>query len=266
MEILLGNRLVRERLENLILHKNFDGNFIFYGPEGVGKFSFAKSLALNFDPHDTRIIQKDSLGIDDIKEINEFLLKKPLKDRKIVIIDNFDLATKEAQNAFLKNLEDFHKRNVIILIVSFLGYVLKTIQSRCQIFKFSGVDRGEIKIFFKKQGYDEKKLEIALSIYPHQPGMVKRVLESDFIAFIDTFLNIKNKGNIWKLYKMEDIDKEKLLTLIVFLIQREREKMREFSNYDFQRVEFLLETFHNLRSYNLNPKIQFLNLLVNYYG
>lgn len=263
---ILGNLALREKISQLILEKDKEGVFLLYGPEGVGKFTFIKSLAEKFDIHD-RLILENGLMINDLRDkIQDFLMAKPLYDRKILIINDFQKSTLEAQQAFLKTLEEPKSRAVIILIASNLYSILKTIQSRAQIFKFHLVDRGEIKVFFKKQGYDEKLLELALFIYPHQPGMVKKILDSDFLNFILKFSQNRNLSNISEILNLKEIDKDKFKALLVYLMQKEREKAHEkLEPAIYERLNFLNNLYYSVNYYNLNLKIQLLNLILKYY-
>lgn len=274
--LILGNLALREKISQLILDKKKEGVFLFYGPEGVGKFTFAKVLAQNFDPHD-RLIFENGILIDDLrKDIKNFLMTKPLYDRKIIIINDFQKTNVVTQQAFLKTLEEPQVKSVIILISSNLSSVLKTIQSRAQVFRFHLVDRGEIKIFFKNQGYDEKNLETALFIYPHQPGLVKKILESNFLEFINKFSNTRNIENIKKIIDAKEDDQEesgeKFKTLLIYLIQKEREKIKEQFNLksfpdikSYQRLNFLTNLYYLTQYYSLNLKIQLFNLFLQYY-
>jgi DNA polymerase III delta prime subunit len=266
---LLGNRIIREKIEEIILKNKVVGSFLFYGPKGIGKFTFAKYLAENFDPHDRLIIEKkddEHVILSEINFIKNFLMTKPLKDRKIVVIDQFNKATLEAQNSFLKTLEEPASNTVFILITQNLFSVLKTIQSRVQIFKFSGVPTEECKIWLKKQKYKEEDIEIALYIYPNQPGLAKKVIDSKAIEIIKDFINFKNKNSLKKLLDVKDIEKETFETLILYLIQKLREKIKEKESLkEVYKLKNFLDLYWNINFYNLNLKIQFLKVLVDYY-
>ncbi len=77
---------------------------------------------------------KNSIGIDEIKKLISRLKFKPYQSkRKVAVIENAESMTHEAQNAFLKTLEDIPDRTFIILIVSNHTKLLPTILSRCQL-------------------------------------------------------------------------------------------------------------------------------------
>ena len=78
-----------------------------------------------------------SIEIEQIREVQNFLsLKAYLNGFKAVIIENAERMTIEAQNCFLKNLEEPRGKTIIFLISSRPGTLLNTIFSRCQEIRF----------------------------------------------------------------------------------------------------------------------------------
>lgn len=82
---------------------------------------------------------KHSIGIDEVRLVERFLIKKPLKSKEnIVIIENANLLTLQAQNAILKTLEEPPKNSKIILETQNEKKLLPTILSRCKVTKLKG--------------------------------------------------------------------------------------------------------------------------------
>lgn len=77
--------------------------------------------------------------INDIRQLNSFTKLKVVKPTAI-IIRNIDEATTEAQNAFLKNLEEPQDNLIYILVANSIYNLVPTITSRCQI-----ITAGQIK-------------------------------------------------------------------------------------------------------------------------
>ncbi len=93
------------------------------------------------------IIPEISIGIEEVRQIQHFLSRKPTQsDHNLVIIHQAHLLTIPAQNALLKTLEEPPGQSQIYLITDFADQLLPTVLSRVQI-----IDRKtEIKIDAKK--------------------------------------------------------------------------------------------------------------------
>lgn len=75
-----------------------------------------------------------SIGIEDIRNLQRFLSLKPFHSRqKVALIKEAQNLTTEAQNAFLKTLEEPPANSLIILTAPNTTFLLPTIVSRCQI-------------------------------------------------------------------------------------------------------------------------------------
>ena len=85
-----------------------------------------------------------SIGIDVIREIGYILRMRPAASSyKIFLIEEFHLATEEAQNAFLKMFEEPPEYAYIFLITPYIDRLLKTVVSRAQIIEESRIKNKE---------------------------------------------------------------------------------------------------------------------------
>lgn len=83
---------------------------------------------------DRKTDEKKSIGIENIREIQEKLYLKPMKgDFKAIVIHGAENLTIQAQNALLKTLEEPPGSTYIILITSNLSFFLPTVLSRCSL-------------------------------------------------------------------------------------------------------------------------------------
>lgn len=89
-----------------------------------------------------------SIGIDLIRGVIEAVSKHPYEGRySIVILSEAHLATAEAQNAFLKLLEEPPASSVLILVTQFPDRLLPTVLSRCQELRTEPLSDGAIAEF-----------------------------------------------------------------------------------------------------------------------
>ena len=114
---------------------------------------------------------KQEIEISQIREALNFLSYKSYYGGfKSVIINNSERMTIEAQNCFLKTLEEPKGKTILILVSSHPEILLSTIISRCQIIKFYSVDQKEIESYLIKIGAKEKIAHTLASFCSHNPG------------------------------------------------------------------------------------------------
>jgi len=122
---------------------------------------------------------KQEIEISQIREALNFLSYKSYYGRyKTVIIDGAEKMNTEAQNCFLKTLEEPKGKTILILISSHPEMLLSTISSRCQTIKFYSVNQKEIEDYLITIGA-KNKIANQLSVFcQRKPGRA-----------IDLFLN-----------------------------------------------------------------------------
>jgi len=74
------------------------------------------------------------ITIEQIRELRKDI-RVATKTQRLIVIETFDIATTEAQNAMLKMLEESSLNNQFVLLVQNLEFVLPTVRSRCKVVK-----------------------------------------------------------------------------------------------------------------------------------
>jgi replication factor C small subunit len=152
-------------------------HLLFSGPAGVGKTTTALCLAKELlgEPwrRDTlELNASDERGIKMVRErVKEFaaVMKLPTdKDTKkmfrIIILDEADEMTSEAQTALRRIIEDSSRTTRFIIICNYLSQIIEPIQSRCVVFKFRRLSREDVSDHLRsicnKEGikFEEKAL------------------------------------------------------------------------------------------------------------
>jgi len=176
-ENIIGNERNKETLKNIIQKGNVSHSYIFSGQEGIGKYLFAREFAKgilcldgknrpcgkcksclemeNSNNPDFFELNADgnSIKIDQIRNINKKVLEKPIvSKRKVYIINDADLMTKEAQNSLLKTLEEPPEYVIIILVASNDNMFLNTIKSRCIKISFNKLTDDDLERVLQNVG------------------------------------------------------------------------------------------------------------------
>ena len=158
------------------------------------------------------------ITIDDVRDIAEILLMKPFeaKRRVIIIIDGETMNT-EAQNAFLKILEEPPLDTTIILTSSQPERLFLTILSRCQKISFRRLTEEEIKGFILGKGnYSNEDIELVSHLSNGSLSRAVELLDENRKIEREILKMILIKNDYEKL--KETFDKEKLVRFIDFLI------------------------------------------------
>ena len=174
---LIGNNKIKDYLINSASNNQMLHSYMFSGREGIGKKLFAKIFAkmilclsedkpcnackscISFEgenhPDFMQINEENgkSIKIEQIRLMQEKVVEKPIiSDKKVYIINDAELLTKEAQNCLLKTLEEPPEYVIIILIVSNESKILNTVKSRCVKIEFEKISDEEINNYLEKQG------------------------------------------------------------------------------------------------------------------
>lgn len=105
--------------------------YLFIGTKTTDNQQLITKLVKN---NKARILPCELQKIADVRNLRK-LVKLKFNQKTAIVIENIDDATTEAQNAFLKNLEEPQENLIYILIAKNLNNVIDTIISRCEVIK-----------------------------------------------------------------------------------------------------------------------------------
>lgn len=171
---IIGHDEIKNILTNSIKTNTLSHAHLFVGEDGIGKSVIARALSIKIlgknenkdyaDIINWRINKgKKSIGIKEIQKVIEIINKKPYEgDKKVIIIYNADEVTEEAQNSFLKTIEEPPKGVYIILLAEKAENILDTIKSRCQVHNLNRLNNKQMDDFLNREfsnlSLDEIKL------------------------------------------------------------------------------------------------------------
>ena len=173
LEDYVGNDIIKNKIEDYLKQGSIQ-NLLFYGVAGTGKTTLAKLIAKNLNCDLLYINASDERGIDTIRDkIIPFASSMSFNDVKIVILDEADYITPQAQATLRNTIESCSKTTRFILTCNYLERIISPLQSRCQTFEITPPSKQEVnnkcqdiltkeKIFF----YDNNVEDVINTHYP----------------------------------------------------------------------------------------------------
>ena len=135
LENYVGNEHIKKTI-NQYLGQNDIQNLIFYGPAGTGKTTLAKLIVKNLDCEHLYINASDERGIETIRDkVSGFASSASFKPLKVVILDEADFLTIQAQASLRNVIETFSRTTRFILTCNYVERIIDPLQSRCQVLK-----------------------------------------------------------------------------------------------------------------------------------
>jgi replication factor C small subunit len=122
-------------------------HLLFSGNAGIGKTTLAKILFKELDINDLDILEINGSrtnSVDDIRyKIVNFVQMIPFGDFKVVLLDEADYLSPNAQAALRGVMEEYHTTARFVLTCNYPNRIIPAIHSRCQGFHIEKVDIAE---------------------------------------------------------------------------------------------------------------------------
>jgi len=160
---------VKEMLKDTLKSNNLP-HLLFYGPPGTGKTSTILAIAKElFGPniYRERVVElnaSDERGINIVRNKIGRLAKTaigspdpdyPSPPYRIIILDEADAMTTEAQSALRKTMEDYSSITRFCFICNYINQIIEPIASRCVKFRFKQLDEESMYIKLKNISENE---------------------------------------------------------------------------------------------------------------
>ena len=135
LEDYVGNENIKATVAKY-LEQNDIQNLIFYGGPGTGKTTLAKLIVNNLECDYLYINASDERGIETIRDkVSGFASSASFKPFKIIILDEADFLTIQAQASLRNVIETFSRSTRFILTCNYVERIIDPLQSRCQVLK-----------------------------------------------------------------------------------------------------------------------------------
>jgi len=181
---------------------------------------------------DTKIIglekNKTKIAIEEIRKAKEWAYIKPYQqDKKILIIENGEKLSTEAQNSMLKTLEEPPEYLLIFIITNSTDSLLDTVKSRCNIIK------------------KENKIQT----------------ENNFDLTLNSIYNKDLSESLDAIEKLIG-DDDSRLNIVNFVKSLQIELSKNVSNFPISTFNVLNQTQTDLESTNISPKMSLYKLIL----
>jgi len=180
-DLLLQTRS-RQALEDFLRAPSH--GLILLGNKGAGKLTVASALVKEIVGNTPYILHiapdGTSISIDTIRNLREFVRLKTTGTaalRRAIIIEDAHCLTQEAQNAFLKLLEEPPSDTLIVLTVDSSKALLPTITSRAQAVTIRAVGANDAQTYYASKGFKESDITRAYYMSGGQVGLMTRLLD-----------------------------------------------------------------------------------------
>lgn len=223
-------------------------------------------ISANTHPDVLQYPKNKNFLVDDANEIVSMALEKPmLASKKIIIINNIDNATVQAQNKILKFLEEPPKFVIFLLTAKNENKILPTIISRTRKIHLSPLNKEKIKNYILKiNRVDTKNLNDALEYGEGWIGKTLNALNNKFFIeeknFAKRVASDFNSSKNLSIYSSEMLKYKDDIKTVLELISKEFEKSLSYCNESQQGIIKIIDEI-NLANQNLDKNVN-INLII----
>ena len=207
LEGYVGNEHILEKVKIYIQNEDVP-HLLLYGQAGTGKTTLAKIITNQIDCDVMYINASDENSVDAVRDkIRGFASSMGFKKWKIVILDESDYLTPNAQAALRNLMETFSKSTRFILTCNYVEKIIDPIQSRCQTFGITPPSKKEVAMRMKDildtEGVQYEISDLATLVNSGYPD-IRRVLNAAQRQVVAGVLKIDKTSTIQANY-MEEV-------------------------------------------------------------
>lgn len=167
------------------IRTNLPQSLLLYGRRGIGLLAIARTLGDTIleimYPTDSKGNPDKLSGSISVEEIRQLyaLTKSRSHTRQLVIIDDADSMTVQAQQAFLKLLEEPNATIHFILTSHAPEKMLSTIRSRVQSYAILPIDHAQSHHYLQSRGLDEDTITKIMFIADGNPAQLHELATNE---------------------------------------------------------------------------------------
>ena len=221
LDTYIGNEHLKSKVK-IYLDSGDIPHLLLFGKAGTGKTTLAKILVNNIECDYMYINASDENNVDTVRtKVKNFASTIGFKDMKVIILDECDYITPNAQAALRNLMETFSKHCRFILTCNFVERIIDPIQSRCQTFQVVPPNKQEVAKnlhqIFTNESVSYKKEDLVVLVNSGYPDVrkvvnsaqrqsvagkleidVQSIVESDYKMKLVEILKTQDKKNAFK--------------------------------------------------------------------
>ena len=284
----VGNEHLKQKVSDYLQSGDVP-HLLFFGKAGTGKTTLAKLIVNSINCDYIIINASDENNVDTVRnKVKGFASTIGFKDMKVIILDEFDYMTPNAQ-AILRNLmETFSKHCRFILTCNYVEKVIDPIQSRCQTFQIVPPTKKDVAVqisqILGKEGVSFQPTDLVPIIDSSYPDIRKIIntcqlnsskgkLKLDTTSVIDSDIKSKvveilksndDKRNKWKNIRQAVADAriQDFTELYSFLY----EKVDDYGGGNTSNIILILSESQHKDALVVDKEITFMSCIIQIVG
>ena len=209
LDTYIGNDFIKDKVK-VYLESGDVPHLLLHGQAGTGKTTLAKLIVNNIDCDFLYVNASDENSVDAVRDkIKNFASTAGFKPFKIIILDEADFLTPNAQAALRNIMETFSKHCRFILTCNFVERIIDPIQSRCQTFQVIPPDRKQVAqhlcSVLDQESVLYKLEDVAILVNAGYPD-IRRVINAGQRQSISGQLVIDKQSEVLNDYKVKLLD------------------------------------------------------------
>jgi DNA polymerase III delta prime subunit len=198
LEEYVGNEIIKNKIADYLTQGSIQ-NLLFHGVAGTGKTTLAKLIAKNLNCDLLYLNASDERGIDTIRDkIIPFASTMGFNDVKIVILDEADYLTPQAQATLRNTIESCSATTRFILTCNYLERIISPLQSRCQTFEITPPSKTEVIEHISNITAEEKLFDVEIEdvqkvVNTHYPD-IRKIINTIQGSIVDGYVKIDDNS------------------------------------------------------------------------
>ena len=209
LENYIGNQHLKTKVSKYINTGDIP-HLLLHGKAGTGKTTLAKLLVSNIDCDQMYINASDENNVETVRnKIKVFASSVGFKDLKVIILDECDFLTPNAQAALRNLMETFSKHCRFILTCNFVERIIDPIQSRCQSYQIIPPSKKEVAIhtsnILNTEGITYDNNDIVAMVNSGYPD-IRRIINAVQRNIVDNNLVVDTESMVQNDYKLQVLE------------------------------------------------------------